>query len=95
MPFTEPKASINAMLNDFGKICIFDTTTAKGILEQPDLVLAGDKIISTDYQLTVKNEDFGMLTAGQNITVDNEIYTIREIRKLDDGVFCEINLQKV
>ena len=38
--------------------------------------------------------DFGSLIAGATITVDSVSYTVREVRKLDDGTFCEINLQK-
>ena len=80
--------------SDFGVTCVSGGTTAKGILEQPDLVLAGDRIVSTDYQLTAKVNDFGSLIAGATITVDSVSYTVREVRKLDDGTFCEINLQK-
>jgi hypothetical protein len=28
------------------------------------------------------------------ITVDDVAYTVRELRKLDDGIFCEISIQK-
>ncbi len=62
--------------------------------EQPDLVLAGNQIVSTDYQLTAKTSDFGSLIAGASITVDSVAYTVREVRKLDDGSFVEISLQK-
>ena len=41
-------------LDDFGVSCTSGGTTAKAILEQPDLVLAGNQIISTDYQLTAR-----------------------------------------
>ena len=50
--------------------------------------------MSTDYQLTARVVDFGALVAGASITVDNVAYTVRELRKLDDGVFCEIAIQK-
>ena len=48
-------------LADFGVSCTSGGTTAKAILEQPDLVLAGNQIISTDYQLTARVSDFGSL----------------------------------
>ena len=81
-------------LADFGVSCTSGGTTAKAILEQPDLVLAGNQIISTDYQLTARASDFGNLIAGASITVDSVAYTVREVRKLDDGSFVEISLQK-
>jgi len=81
-------------LADFGVSCTSGGTTAKAILEQPDLVLAGNQIISTDYQLTARVSDFGNLLAGSRITIDNSVYFVREVRKLDDGAFCEIAIQK-
>ncbi len=94
MAFVEDSTTSSAYLNDFGVSCTSGTTTANAILEQPDLVLAGNQIMSTDYQLTARVVDFGALVAGASITVDNVAYTVRELRKLDDGVFCEIAIQK-
>ena len=94
MPFTEDATTQNVYLDDFGVSCTSGGTTAKAILEQPDLVLAGNQIVSTDYQLTAKVSDFGTLIAGASITVDSVAYTVRELRKLDDGIFCEISIQK-
>tara|TARA_R100001129_G_scaffold169895_2_gene138988 strand:- start:225 stop:512 length:288 start_codon:yes stop_codon:yes gene_type:complete len=94
MAFTEPAASINAMLNDFGVSCTSGGTTGKGVLNQPDQVLAGDFIMSTDYVLRAKTSDFGSLIAGASITVDSVSYTVREVRKLNDGTFCELSIQK-
>jgi len=94
MAFTEPAASINAMLNDFGVSCTSGGTTGKGVLNQPDQVLAGDFIMSTDYVLRAKTSDFGSLIAGASITVDSVGYTVREVKKLNDGTFCELSIQK-
>ena len=94
MAFVEDSTTLSAYLDDFGVSCTSGSTTAKAILEQPDLVLAVNQIISTDYQLTAKVSDFGTLVSGAKITVDNAIYFVREVRKLDDGNFCEIAIQK-
>tara|TARA_A100000172_G_C2976461_1_gene87837 strand:+ start:209 stop:496 length:288 start_codon:yes stop_codon:yes gene_type:complete len=94
MALVEDSTTQSAYLNDFGVNCTSDTITAKVIFEQPDLVLAGNQIVSTDYQLTAKASDFGDLIAGATITVDDVEYTVRELRKLDDGIFCEISIQK-
>lgn len=69
-------------------------TTAKVILDQPSQVLAGDMVLSTDYQITAKTSDFGTLEGGTSITVDSVAYTVRETRLIDDGLLCEISLQK-
>lgn len=69
-------------------------TTAKVILDQPSQVLAGNMVLSTDYQITAKASDFGTLEAGTSITVDSVGYTVRETRFIDDGLLCEISIQK-
>ena len=94
MAFTEPAASINAMLNDFGVSCTSGGTTGKGVLNQPDQVLAGDFIMSTDYVLRAKTSDFGSLIAGASITVDSVAYTVRENLLTDDGKFSNVLLSK-
>tara|TARA_X000001382_G_C3155803_1_gene174507 strand:+ start:782 stop:1075 length:294 start_codon:yes stop_codon:yes gene_type:complete len=69
-------------------------TTANVLLDQPSQVLAGDMVLHTDYQITAKASDFGSLIAGASITVDSVAYTVREARLIDDGLLCEISLQK-
>ncbi len=81
-------------LADFGVSCTSGGTTAKAILEQPDQILAGDMIISTEYELIARTSDFGSLVAGNSITVDSVAYTVRDLRKENDGAFCRISLQK-
>ncbi len=94
MAFVEDSTTQSAYLNDFGVSCTSGGTTGLGILEQPDQILAGDMIISTEYELTAKTSDFGTLVSGDSITVDSVAYTVRELRKENDGVFCRISLQK-
>ena len=94
MPFTEDATTQDVYLSDFGVTCIAGSTTGLGVLEQPDQILAGDMIISTEYELFAKTSDFGSLVATDSITVDNVAYTVRDIRKENDGTFCRISLQK-
>ncbi len=69
-------------------------TTADVLLDQPSQVIAGDMVLTTDYQITAKASDFGSLVGGDSITVDGSAYTVRETRLMDDGLLCEITLQK-
>ena len=94
MAFVEDSTTQSAYLNAFGVSCTSGGTTANGILEQPDQILAGDMIISTEYELITKTSDFGTLVSGDSITVDSVAYTVRDLRKENDGVFCRISLQK-
>ena len=66
----------------------------KSCLINPVQVLAGDMVLSTDYQVTAKASDFGTLLAGASMTVDSVDYTVRETRLVGDGLICEISLQK-
>ena len=81
-------------LDDFAVSATAGGTTAKVLLDQPSQVLAGDMVLSTDYQITAKASDFGSLVAGDSITVDSVNYTVRETRLIDDGLVCEVSLQK-
>ena len=78
----------------FGVSATSGETTANVLFDEPSQVLAGDMVLTTDYQITAKASDFGTLTAGTSITVNSVAYTVRETRLIDDGLFCEILLQK-
>ena len=80
--------------NPFGVSATSGATTAKVLFDQPSQVLAGDMVLSTDYQIRAKTSDFGTLLAGASITVDSVAYTVRETRLIGDGLECEISLQK-
>ena len=80
--------------NPFGVSATSGSTTAKVLLDQPSQVLAGDMVLTTDFQITAKTSDFGALLAGADIEVDSVDYTVRETRLIGDGLLCEISLQK-
>ena len=85
---------LDIFLADFGVSCTAGATTAKGIFDMPGEVIAGGMVLSTDYSLTARFSDFGTLTHGDSITVDGDAYTVRENRRIGDGKFVEISLQK-
>ena len=58
MAFTE---DIDTFFGDFSESVFYDNATYKGILEQPDEVIADGVVLTTDYELTVKNSDLGSL----------------------------------
>ena len=73
---------------------MYDGTNYKGILEQPDEVIADGVVLTTDYQLTAKNSDLGELAFESALTVNAIKYTVRSVRKVDDGIFCILSLMK-
>ena len=94
MAFDALADDLGVFLGDYGVSATSGATTANVILDEPTQELVGDLVLSTDYQITAKASDFGTLTAGTSITVNSVAYTVRETRLIDDGLFCEISLQK-
>ena len=51
-------------------------------------------MLTTDYELTVKNSELGTLTFDTEIYVSDVTYKLRNVRKIDDGTLCKISLTK-
>tara|TARA_R100000353_G_scaffold168515_1_gene131076 strand:+ start:63 stop:341 length:279 start_codon:yes stop_codon:yes gene_type:complete len=92
MAFTE---DLDTFFGDFSEDVFYNGTTYKGILEQPDEIVADDRVLSTDYELTVKTIDLGSLVYDTQIEVSNVKYKVRSARKIDDGTLSVISLMKV
>lgn len=81
-------------LTDFGVSVTAGAVTGFGLLDMPGELIADGMVITTDYSLRCEASKFGALAYGANITVNSVAYTVRDNRLIDDGVFCEITLQK-
>ena len=92
MAFTE---DLDVFLSDFGQAVIPDGVPYKGILEQPDEIVADGLVMTTDYELTGKTSELGSLVFDDIISVDGDNYKVRQARKIDDGKFCTVSLNKV
>ena len=92
MAFTE---DLDVFLSDFGQAVIRDGVSYKGILEQPDEIVADGLVMTTDYELTGKTSELGSLVFDDIISVDGENYKVRQARKIDDGKFCTVSLNKL
>tara|TARA_B100001939_G_scaffold333897_1_gene334322 strand:- start:2655 stop:2933 length:279 start_codon:yes stop_codon:yes gene_type:complete len=91
MPLNDDLA---VLFKDFGVSCTAGGVTAKANLSEPAEVLIDDQVLSTDYMLSARTADFGHLQYGDSITVGGGSYTVRSVRKIDDGMLVEIMLQK-
>ena len=92
MAFTE---NLDTFLADFGNTVIAKGLFCKGILEQPDEIVADGLVMSTDYELTGQTTQLGSLVFDDIISIDTENYKVRQTRKIDDGKFCIVSLNKV
>ena len=84
----------NIFLNDFGVEVEINGRIFKGILEQPDEIIAEGLVMTTDYQLTGKTSELGDLVFDNIIKVAGVSYKVRSARKIDDGTFCIVSLNK-
>lgn len=87
--------NLDTFLSDFGVTVVLGSTTGTGVLDTPDQFVGDGLSISTDYSLLCKFSEFGGAAYGDAITVDGVSYTVREVRKIDDGKLCRIGLSKV
>tara|TARA_R100000329_G_scaffold54642_3_gene49847 strand:- start:521 stop:799 length:279 start_codon:yes stop_codon:yes gene_type:complete len=92
MAFTE---DLDVFLSDFGQAVIRNGVSYKGILEQPDEIVADGLVMTTDYELTGKTSELGSLVFDDIISVDGDNYKVRQARKIDDGKFCTVSLNKL
>ena len=92
MAFTE---DLDTFFGDFSENVFYNGTTYKGILEQPDEIVADDRVLTTDYELTVKTVHLGSLAYNTELEVSDIKYKVRSARKIDDGTLSVISLMKV
>ena len=92
MAFTE---DLDTYFADFTDTVVYSGTTYKGILDQPDEIVADDRVLTTDYQLTAKSSDLGAVLYDSTLSVDSVSYKVRSVRKIDDGILCIVSLMKV
>ena len=91
MAFTE---DLDVFFSDFNDTVVYNSVTYKGILEQPDEMVADGVVMTTDYMLTAKTTDLGSLLFDSSITVNVDDYKVRSTRKIDDGSLCILSLMK-
>ena len=89
------KEDLDTFFGDFSEDVFYDGITYKGILEQPDEIVADDRVLTTDYQLTVKTTDLGSLDYDTQLEVSDVKYKVRSARKIDDGTLSIVSLMKV
>tara|TARA_R100001510_G_scaffold44841_1_gene41381 strand:- start:477 stop:770 length:294 start_codon:yes stop_codon:yes gene_type:complete len=92
MAFSE---DLDTFFVDFTEDVIYESIKYKGILEQPDELIADGVVMTTDYELTVKTSELGDLKYEAIIEVNDIEYKVRNARKIDDGILSKIALTKV
>jgi len=81
-------------LQDFGVPVDSGVVSGLGILDMPGQVIMNDMVISTDYTLRCEAAKFGSLAYGEPVEVAGVLYSVREVKRVDDGIFCEVSLSR-
>jgi hypothetical protein len=82
-------------LADFGLPVVAGAVEGLGILDMPTQIVAGDMVLTTEYSVRVEAAKFGGLHYGDGISVDGVNYQVREVHRVDDGIFVEVLLSKL
>ena len=86
---------LSAFLADFGVPASSRDSVAVVILDAPDANIMGDRIQTTNYQITFRAADFPTLEHGDPIDVDGNPFSVITVSNVDDGAFKTAALQKV
>lgn len=77
---------------DFGVSAVFGAQSSVVLLDLPDMDVLEGMAISNNPAMTYASSEFPSLVRGSSITVNGSAYTVREVRKLDDGALSQAML---
>ena len=69
--------------------------TAKVIFDSPDENVFGDRVMTTEYLITLPQSVFVSLKGGDVLTIGSKSYKVREVRLLDDGLIKQASLSRM
>ncbi len=81
-------------LQDFGVPVDSGLVQGLGIPDMPGQRILDDMVISTDYGVRCLRSEFGALAYGAPLIVNGETYSVKDALPVDDGVFCDVSLQR-
>lgn len=83
---------LSVLFADFGVTVAWGSVTGLGLLDMPDEIEGGGLVMSREYLLTVMAGTFDGLDHGDTMTVDGTSYTVRTVRKIEDGKLMKVSL---
>lgn len=90
-----PLSDIQWMLDDTGVSVSSGAVVGNGILEQPQQLIQEGMVITTDWTVLCRADQFGGLLYGDPLSANGINFIVREARVLTDGVLCELSLEKL
>ena len=86
---------LDIFLSDFGVSVTAGAVSGFGILDMPGEVVMGDNVISSQYMLTCRRDEFGWLGYDDLVNVEGTGYRVQEKLDITDGRFCRLLMEKV
>ena len=84
------------LLNDFGSSVTAGAVVGMGIMDRASQVIMNDQVVTVDYALTVRTDQFGHLGYGDFIEHEGNVYRLQhEPLRLADGRFSVMVLEMV
>ena len=84
------------LLNDFGSSVTAGAVVGLGIMDRASQIIMNDNVVTVDYALTVRTDQFGGLQYGDLVQHEGLVYRLQhEPLRLADGRFCVMVLEKV
>ncbi len=84
------------LLADFGSSVTAGAVVGLGVMDRTSQIIMNDQVITVDYALTVRTDQFGGLQYGDQVQHEGQTYKLQhEPLKLADGRFCVMVLELV
>lgn len=84
------------LLNDFGSSVTAGAVVGLGIMDRASQIIMNDNVVTVDYALTVRTDQFGSLQYGDLVQHEGLVYRLQhEPLRLADGRFCVMVLEIV
>jgi hypothetical protein len=84
------------LLNDFGSSVTAGAVVGLGIMDRDSQIIMNDNVVTVNYALTVRTDQFGSLQYGDLVQHDGLVYRLQhEPLRLADGRFSVMVLEIV
>ncbi len=83
---------LSVLFADFAVTCTFGSLTALVVFDQPDEAFVSNMQIITEYQMTYKSGDLAGLKHGSVVSINGTSYSVKDVRKINDGALTVAGL---
>jgi hypothetical protein len=84
------------LLADFGSSVTAGAVVGLGIMDRASQIIMNDQVVTVDYAITARTDQFGELQYGDQVQHEGLTYKLQhEPLKLADGRFCVMLLEKI